>query len=239
MADTQWLMDVRAFRAENNLTQHDLAIFLGVSQKTISRWERGVDQPGLEIRKRLETLLADGTGSRMPALYEAVRDAVVPLALIDGAGTILVASRNFSALAAPPVSAPPKPLPTVLVVEDDCSVLKATRAALKRWNFLSTGVDNGDAALKMVTEGCLCPSAAIIDFLLPGALDGVDLADTLREMLPDLPILIISGEATPERMRKISASGYPFIAKPVNPDDIKLALLSLLPQDDHQPGRIA
>lgn len=226
-----WVKDIREFRGENNLTQHDLAVFLGVSQKTVSRWERGADQPAPEIRKRLDMLLAEGPQTRLPAICEAVRDATIPLALIDGNGNILVASKLFAAKAALKAPEGEIALPTILVVEDDDAVLKATRAVLKRWNFLSVGVNDGQAAIRMVADGVVRPQAAIIDFMLPAPFDGVDLAQHLRQTLPNLPVLIISGEANAGHMVKISQSGLPFIAKPVNPDEIRMVLLSLIQQN--------
>lgn len=230
MPKRDWVRDIRAFRQENNLTQHDLATFLGVSQKSVSRWERGADLPAPEIRKRLALLLSDGPAARLPDLFEAVRDAAVPLALIDGNGNILMASRTFSPQGGKSMAPAGAMPPTVLVVEDDEAVLKATRAVLKRWNFLSVSAADGEEAVRMVADGSVAPQGAIIDFRLPGALDGVDLALHLRESRPTLPILIISGEASAEQMVKISQSGLPFIAKPVDPDEIRMALLSLLPQ---------
>lgn len=231
MGERGGLSDIRAFRLEHNLTQHELAVFLGVSQKTISRWERGADQPGPDIRKRLDWLLSDGVAGRLPDIYEAVRDANVPLALVDGQGKVLVASKSFPNGSMPehlsPGAGPPQ---TILVVEDDDAVLKATRAVLKRWNFLSIGAVNGEEALRALKEDRGDLRGAIIDFLLPGPLDGVDLALELRQIRPQLPVLIISGEATPERMQKISQSGMPFIAKPVDPDEVRMALWSLLSQ---------
>lgn len=228
MVDTDLLAAIRCFRQEHRLSQQALASFLGVSQKTVSRWERGVDQPSPETRDRLRILLDDADGSRLPAVYEAVRDASIPLALIDDRGNVLVASPTFNA---PSPREPARDLgapPTVLVVEDDEAVLKATRAVLKRWHFLSLGAKDGEAALRLVTEGDIRPAAAIVDFLLPGRLDGVDTAAALRQALPELPVLILSGETDPERLGKIKASGLAFIRKPVDPHEIRTVLLAMV-----------
>lgn len=229
MVERDWLTDIRRFRQENELTQHELATFLGVSQKTVSRWERGADQPGPEIRKRLELLLQEAAESPLPTVWETIRNAAVPLALVDGNGQVLVASKSYSQSEPSPAADDSRP-PTVLVIEDDEAVLKATRAVLRRWNILAVGASSGEAALRMLAEGNIVPRAAIIDFLLPGGMDGVDVGITLRRIFPELPVLIISGEANAERMVKISQSKLPFVAKPVNPEEIKMILMSLLPR---------
>lgn len=231
MVDDDWLATLRRFRREYQLTQRELAVFLGVNQKTVSRWERGTDHPSAETRERLRTLLEAGSLDRLPAVYEAVREAPIPIALVDNAGNVLVASRTFGPAggAAARPAGDGRNLPTVLVIEDDAAVLKATRAVLKRWHFLSVGVPDGEAALRMVGDSGFTPDAAIIDFLLPGGLDGVDTAQALRQSLPDLPVLIISGASDATRAAKIAASGLPLIRKPVDPDQVRTALLALLP----------
>ncbi|HYH20488.1 MAG TPA: response regulator [Azospirillum sp.] len=219
--------DLRRFRKENDLSQQELATFLGVSQRTVSRWEQGIDRPTDEARARLRLLIGDADASPWPAVYDSIREAVVPMALVDGNGTVLVASKSYPG--APGRSAgQDQAVPVVLVIDDDEAVLKATRAALKRWQFLSLGAADGESAVAMVTEERVRPDAAVIDFLLPGVLDGVDTAKALRAALPGLPVLLITGEATPERMRKIVESGFPLIPKPVDPQRIKLALTSML-----------
>lgn len=227
-------LDIRKFRKESRLSQHDFATFVGVSQRTVSRWECGVDQPNAEMLVRLRTLMGDSSNSHWASVFETVRDAAIPIAVIDGSGNVLAASRAFVATSS--VAAQPT-LPTVLVVEDDVVVLRATCAVLKRWQLLSVGAMDGETALAYVAEGGVCPQAAIIDFMLPGALDGVDTALALRKTHPDLPILLITGEADPTKLRKIHDSGLALIPKPVDPNQIKVALMALLPQNRGEPAK--
>lgn len=226
---------IRRFRKENGISQQDFATFVGVSQRTVSRWECGVDQPNTEMLVRLKALIGDGGDNRWATVFETVRDAAIPIAVVDGQGKVLAASRAY-AFTAPSVPEQPG-LPTILVVEDDDVVLRATRAVLKRWQLLSVGFADGESALRMVTGGEVAPQAAIIDFLLPGGLDGVDTALALRKVLPNLPILLITGEGNPVRLRKIHDSGLPLINKPIDPRQIKLALMSLLPQTNGEKAK--
>lgn len=216
------------FRKELGLPQQALASFLGVSQRTVSRWERGVDRPSPDILARLISLMATKDLSQLPSIYEVVKGAAIPLALVDDQGRVLVASEAYSKARSEVMPPTMAGLPMVLVIEDDEAVLKATQAVLKRWQFLSTGITEGGAALSMVGNGELHPDGAIIDFLLPGAMDGVDTALALRQIIPSLPVLIVTGEATPERMRKIMASGLPVVTKPIDPQQMQIALMSLL-----------
>lgn len=227
--------DIKEFRKDNNLTQQEMARFLGVCQRTVSRWERGVDRPGPDIYSRLRSFIDDKGADTWAMVYECIRSAAFPVAVVDGHGKVLVSSNGYvgaNASSGPKMgcsdSRQERPVKTILVIDDDDAVLKATRAVLRRWQFLSAGAISGEMALQMVVDGTARPDAAIIDFLLPGQMDGVDTANALRRLLPDLPILLISGEATPDRMRKISESGLPLIPKPVDPDKIKMCLTSLV-----------
>ena len=72
--------NIKRLRKEKGLSQEQMAETLHVTRQTVSAWERGVAQPGLdilgEIAKALETepeklLYGKGAGSQKPA-YSAV-----------------------------------------------------------------------------------------------------------------------------------------------------------------------
>ena len=56
-----WSVVVKRYRIRHCLTQKGLADLLGVSQRTVSRWERGEDNPSLIQQKRLRDLAWDPT----------------------------------------------------------------------------------------------------------------------------------------------------------------------------------
>lgn len=228
VSDEEFSARIRSFRRDGNLSQQALATFLGVSQRTVSRWERGVDRPSAALIDRLTALMADEGGGHLPSIFEAVMNAVAPLALVDGSGRVLVASANYPGAGDMAAGPSQTGLPLVLVIEDDEAVLSATRAVLKRWQFLTAGVTHGQAALHMVANGEMVPDAAIVDFVLPGGLDGVDTALALRAILPRLPILIVSGEDRPETRQKVADAGFPMITKPVDPRQVHLALAAMV-----------
>lgn len=219
---------LRSFRKDGDLSQEALGAFPGVSQRTISRWERGVDHPSPALMERLIALMSEDHGGRLPAVFEAVRNASTPLAVIDGKGRILVASPSFTG-AGPksPDSSSSEP-PLILVVEDDEAVLAATQAVLKQWQFRTVGVTHGQSALDLIVSGKVVPNAALVDFVLPGGMDGVDTALALRTPLPALPILIVSGDDRVEARQKVADAGFVLITKPVDPKQVRIALLSLI-----------
>ncbi|MGE3605875.1 MAG: response regulator [Lautropia sp.] len=65
--------------------------------------------------------------------------------------------------------------------------------------------------------GQLRPSIVLADIRLQDGESGFDAVTRLRERLPDLPVLLISGETSPERLRDADALGAPLLVKPVDP----------------------
>ena len=68
----EWARLVRRYRLRHGLTQARLGAVFGVSQRTISRWERGEDQPSLQQQKRLRDLGWEPPGSVVASLKAAV-----------------------------------------------------------------------------------------------------------------------------------------------------------------------
>ena len=55
--------DIRRFRRQHHISQEDLADTLRVSPTTVSRWERGVQEPDLRAARKLYRLIAGRHGA--------------------------------------------------------------------------------------------------------------------------------------------------------------------------------
>ena len=53
MVEIRFKENLRALRQANNLSQKDLAQILGVDQRTVSAWEKGVCEPSFESLSKL------------------------------------------------------------------------------------------------------------------------------------------------------------------------------------------
>lgn len=76
-----WGGVVRAVRQRTGSSQQELAQLLGVSQRTVSRWERGDDNPSIAQQRRLRDLGWEPPGSMLRGLISAVANCPVPRAL--------------------------------------------------------------------------------------------------------------------------------------------------------------
>ena len=81
MNTDDWAHLVRRYRLRHGLTQARLGVVFGVSQRTVSRWERGEDRPGLELQRKLRDLGWEAPGSVLTSLKAAVWHCPFPRAL--------------------------------------------------------------------------------------------------------------------------------------------------------------
>ncbi|HLH49176.1 MAG TPA: PAS domain S-box protein [Roseiarcus sp.] len=85
---------------------------------------------------------------------------------------------------------------TILVVEDDARVRRVTTSRLRSLGYQVIEASNGAAALDLLAAH---PETAMIftDVVMPGGLNGDELAEEARTARPDLKVLFTSGYAEP------------------------------------------
>ncbi len=101
--------------------------------------------------------------------------------------------------AAPAPSPSPPPLQvghgeTVLLVEDDPVVSRASREALEQLGYEVVEAANAMSACIRLEHDGLRPDLMFTDVMMPGPLDVVDLARRARALIPTLPILFNTGD---------------------------------------------
>jgi DNA-binding XRE family transcriptional regulator len=81
LSDEDWSALIKRYRARHGLTQGRMAVVMGVSQRTISRWERGDDTPSLECRRHLRDLGWQPPGTLLRSLAASIPHCPFPRAL--------------------------------------------------------------------------------------------------------------------------------------------------------------
>jgi len=104
---------------------------------------------------------------------------------------------------------------SVLLVEDDHSVAALVTEMLRELEYRVTRVDGSHAALAAI-DGDVDVDVVFSDIMMPGSLNGVDLARELRRRRPSLPIVLSSGHAEPS----LAAAGEQAITVLRKPYDI-------------------
>ena len=109
----------------------------------------------------------------------------------------------------------------VLVVEDEPLVAEAAIEMLLTFGIAADHVLTGDAALTMPLESY---AGLISDVIMPGSIDGIELAQQVRQRFPRLPLLLVSDYAgDPTRLR---TSGFDVLVKPYSADELARALVA-------------
>jgi signal transduction histidine kinase len=124
--------------------------------------------------------------------------------------------------------APDQPIATtrVLVIEDDAEAFDALMAILQVWGMECRGGMNVKTGLDCLLDGWE-PDIALIDYRLPGALSGVDLADELsRRTGGQLSIILITGDMDIRGNMDPGSPAipYPILYKPLKPSLLRAAL---------------
>jgi PAS domain S-box-containing protein len=98
---------------------------------------------------------------------------------------------------------------TVLLVEDNPAVADASAGLLEQLGYTVRWVSNAETALAEIEANGV--DLVFSDIIMPGKMDGLKLARTIREKNPKLPILLTTGYA--ESAKHVRAD-FPVLRKP-------------------------
>ena len=110
----------------------------------------------------------------------------------------------------------------ILIVEDEDNARKGYEALLRKWNFEVLGVGTGEEALAKFQE--FNPQVMLADVELPG-MNGLDLLGHLGDEIQRIPVIIITGRGSDERVvQAIEAGAFWYIEKPLKPPVLRALL---------------
>ena len=116
----------------------------------------------------------------------------------------------------------------ILVIDDEAPLVAVTTEVLSRLGYKAIGFSNGRDALAEVQAAPTRFDAVITDEVMPG-LSGTELAQRLRLLRPDLPIVLVSGYIGPMMSERAHAAGIGrILKKPVQSRETASALAELL-----------
>ena len=110
----------------------------------------------------------------------------------------------------------------VCVVDDDASVRKSIRRLLLA-SKLSAEAFESSARFLAYTETHPV-GLAILDVRMPGGMSGLELQNRLRELHPEIPVIIITADTEPNTRETALANGaHDFFLKPFDGQDLVTA----------------
>jgi transcriptional regulator with XRE-family HTH domain len=138
-----WRLIVKRYRLRHCLTQTRLAAMLGVSQRTVSRWERGEDKPSLAQQKLLRDLAWDPTGMLPSRLFASVINCPAPRAISK------MPNLQLLALSRPAIRK--RPSITEWIGRDLTKIASGVLAEMLEDRPLQRSIANGDIACVVST----------------------------------------------------------------------------------------
>ncbi len=118
-------------------------------------------------------------------------------------------------------------MPSVLIVDDEPNIRRMVGALLRGEGYEVREAPDGATALALAGEAE--PDVALLDLMMPGGLDGLQLLERLREQRPDLPVVMMSGRADlADAVRATKLGAAQFLEKPLTPEGLLLALGSAI-----------
>ncbi len=114
----------------------------------------------------------------------------------------------------------------ILVVDDDAIVIKSCKRILEAEGLEVSTVPSADEALEMMKKYEF--DLLLIDVKMPKH-DGMFLMREIKKLIPDMPIIVMSGYPTPETISDVLNLGATqFIPKPFRPDELMKTIRPVL-----------
>jgi len=176
-----------------------------------------------------------GTGLGLSLVYGIVTDSggAIDVASRVGQGSTFTIYLPRVDGATAPAEEEKTPIPRgqgqrILVIDDEAPLVAVTTEVLSRLGYKAVGFSNGRDALAEVQAAPARFDAVITDEVMPG-LSGTELAQRLRLLRPDLPIVLVSGYIGPMMSERAHAAGVGrILKKPVQSRETASALAELL-----------
>jgi DNA-binding response OmpR family regulator len=111
----------------------------------------------------------------------------------------------------------PPTRPSILLVDDDRTLLSVLARRVSRAGFEVTSAISGPAALKSLESGW--PALLVVDLMMPG-MDGFELCRRVKQ-IADLPIIVLSAvDASEAKVSALELYAEDYVTKPFDPDEL-------------------
>jgi two-component system response regulator AtoC len=114
----------------------------------------------------------------------------------------------------------------VLIIDDDAAMARYVSTYLARHNFDVNAVGSGEEAIRMFRV--YDPHLVLLDVAM-GGMSGIETLERLKQIKPDVSVIMISAQSNPEiifRASKLGADDY--ISKPFEPKELDVRIAKVL-----------
>jgi two-component system response regulator AtoC len=118
--------------------------------------------------------------------------------------------------------------PTILIADDEREVLGCFEMVVKCLGYTVETAQDGDEALRRLRSSEREIAAVLLDLMMPNR-DGFDTLSEIRSFNPTIPVIVISGAATPKNVvAAIQRGAADFLSKPVAHEDLRQSLTTAI-----------
>jgi two-component system nitrogen regulation response regulator NtrX len=116
--------------------------------------------------------------------------------------------------------------PTILIVDDEVSIVQSLSGLLTDEGFEVTSASNGYEALQQIESDA--PDLVLLDIWMPG-IDGIETLKEIKQKYPHIQVIMITGHGTIETAVRATKHGaFDFIEKPLSIDKVIVAINNAL-----------
>lgn len=175
-----------------------------------------------------------GTGLGLASVYGIIKNhaGIIMVASEIGRGATftiyLPVSKRRIKKEKPAVEGIAKGTETILMVDDETMMIEIGKLMLEKLGYRVIAVDNGKKAVAAIQENMDGIDMVLLDMIMP-EMDGGKTFDRIREIKPDIPVLLSSGYALNGQADKIMQRGCNgFIQKPFHIIDLSQKIRKIL-----------
>ena len=118
-------------------------------------------------------------------------------------------------------------MPCALIIDDEPNIRRMVGALLTADGFEVREAADGSSGVAAAVQAD--PDVVLLDFMMPGSMDGMATLRALREKLPDLPVIMMSGRAgLADAVHATQLGAHNFLEKPLTPEGVLLSITSAL-----------
>ena len=129
----------------------------------------------------------------------------------------------------------PEDPPEILVVEDDAVILDTLAYSLARRGFTVRKALDGAEALKLTRK--LRPDLILLDLMLPGQYDGIQVCETIRRDNPNVVVIMTTAKDTEEdKVKGFEAGADDYVTKPFGMKELLARINANLKRSTLSPG---
>jgi len=110
----------------------------------------------------------------------------------------------------------------IVVIDDEKPIRDSLKGVLEDEGYTVYTAEDGMIGVRLIRE--VIPDVVLLDIWMPGK-DGVEVLKDIKEELPQIPVIIMSGHGTIETAVKTTKIGaYDFLEKPISLDRLMLLI---------------